>query len=398
MSDEAKYDLTAKTFYGLEEVLAKELKELGAENIKIANRAVNFRADLRLMYLANFHLRTAISILKPVHTFKVKNEDDLYKKIQDFDWSQVFSLKQTFAVEPTVYSPVFKHSQYVALKTKDAIVDQFREKTGKRPFVDTENPDIIINLHISDLHCTVSLNSSGEPLFKRGYRISAQEAPLNEVLAAGLIALSGWQPHQHFIDPMCGSGTLAIEAALIANKVPSGIFRKKFGFESWTDFNKDLFTEITSDDEGESATVAKARILASDVASKSISIARSNIKNAFLHNSIETNVSDFLSSVPDVDSGVIIMNPPYGERLKQENISNFYKEIGNTLKQNYKNFDAWIITSNFDALKSLGLHPTKKIKLMNASLECTFNRYSIYEGSNKKKYYIEKNYNFNNEE
>lgn len=384
MSSGQMFDFTAKTFYGLENVLADELKLLGASNVRTANRAVNFSGDTEIMYRANFHLRTAISILKPIVEFKAKSEEELYTKVQETDWTQLLSLKHTFAVEPTVYSTIFRHSQYAALKTKDAIVDQFRAKTGKRPFIDLDNPQVRINLHISETDCTLSLNSSGDPLFKRGYRVAAPEAPISEVMAAGLIALSGWKPTQHFVDFMCGSGTLLIEAALIANNIPPGIFRKEFGFENWPDFDKDLFEKITSEDEHELYDKnLNGLIMGCDISSRAISMAKNNIKNAFLHNAIDLEISDFKDYDPDVESGVVIINPPYGERLVKEDIDNFYKEIGNTLKQRYKNFDAWIISSNIDAIKQVGLHPTRKIKMLNASLECTFNKYSIYEGSMK---------------
>ena len=380
-------DLIAKTFFGLEKVLADELTAIGADNVKISNRAVTFSGNKEILYKANFHLRTAISILQPIKTFKASNEEELYSQVQKIDWSNYFSLKQTFAIEPTVYSPIFKHAQYASLKTKDAIVDQFREKTGKRPFVDPETPDVLINLHISDTTCTLSLNSSGEPLFKRGYRSATQEAPLNEVLAAGLILLSEWNPKDNFIDLMCGSGTLVIEAALIANKIPPGIFRRSFGFEKWPDFDNELFNKISSEDEGEKVDTGKlGKIIGVDISPKAISIARNNIKNASLHNSIELDICDFNEYKPTVDSGMILTNPPYGERLKKDDINLFYEELGNTFKKQFRNFDAWIISANIEAIKSIGLHASKKIKLKNASLECSFNKYEIYEGSKKKKF------------
>ena len=378
-------ELIAKTFLGFEGVLANELKNIGAENVKTGNRYVSFSGGNEIIYKSNFYLRTALSILKPITTFTVENEDDLYKMVQKIDWETILSLKTTFAVEPTVHSSVFKHGQYAALKTKDAIVDQFRSKTQKRPYVDADNPDILINLHISEKVCTLSLNSSGEPLYKRGYRVANHEAPLNEVLAAGLILLSGWNPSQDFIDPMCGSGTLSIEAALIANKIPPGIFRKKFAFENWPDFDSELFSKISNDDESDD-NITQGRFFASDISSKAISIARNNIKSASLHNKINLNNIDFFDLKLDSNSGVVIINPPYGERLKNENLNGFYENIGNTLKHQYEGFEVWILSSNSDAMKSIGLHPTKKIKVLNGSLECSFNKYQIYSGSKKMKY------------
>jgi len=378
-------ELIAKTFLGFEGVLANELKNIGAKNVKEGNRYVSFSGENEIIYKANFYLRTALSILKPISTFTAENEDDLYKMVQNVNWDTILSLKKTFAVEPTVHSSVFKHGQYAALKTKDAIVDQFRSKTQKRPYVDTENPDILINLHISEKVCTLSLNSSGEPLYKRGYRVSNHEAPLNEVLAAGLILLSGWNPNQDFIDPMCGSGTLAIEAALIANKIPPGIFRKKFAFENWPDFDEELFSKITNDDESEEIS-ALGKIFSSDISPKAVSIARNNIKSASLHNKINLSNIDFFELKSESESGVIIINPPYGERLKTDDLNSFYENIGNTLKHKYAGFEVWILSSNYEAMKFIGLHPTKKIKVLNGSLECSFNKYQIYTGSKKMKF------------
>jgi putative N6-adenine-specific DNA methylase len=397
MDKSEEYELIAKTFYGMENILAKELEAIGVKNVKTANRGVTFTGTKEQLYKANFQLRTAVNILKPIYSFKANNEEELYHKIKEFDWSQYFTLKQTFAVEPTIYSLIFKHSQYAALKTKDAIVDQFRDKTGKRPYVDVDSPDILINLHISENNCSLSLNSSGEPLFKRGYRIANHEAPLNEVLAAGLIKLSGWTPNQHFIDPMCGSGTLLIEAALIAKNVPPGIFRK-FGFERWPDFEPELFAKISDDDSNDSDEASVCRIIGSDISSRSIGIARNNIKEANLSNYIELQTMDFANFIPPVENGVLIMNPPYGKRIQNDDMVNFYKSIGDALKSNYNNFTAWIISSNLEAIKFIGLHPTKKIKLMNASLECTFNKYEVYPGSKKKKNNEANPDNFNVEE
>jgi putative N6-adenine-specific DNA methylase len=375
-------EYVAKTFYGLENVLAGELKELGANDIRLANRAVYFKGDKELLYKANFHLRTALSVLKPVVTFRAKNEDDLYKKVKETDWTGIFNVKQTFAIETTIYSEIFKHSQYAGLKTKDAIVDQFRNKVNRRPFVDKDNPDILLNLHISEDFCTISLNSSGEPLFKRGYRLGTHEAPLNEALAAGLVLLSEWNADKPFIDFMCGSGTILIEAALIAKKIPPGIYRKYYSFENWSDFDSELYTKII-DYDNEIKLTNDLRIIGNDGSSKAIGVAKKNIKSAFLQNVIEVNISDFQKFAPNLNSGTIIINPPYGERIKSENITELYKNIGNILKQNYKGFEAWILSSNLESMKFIGLHPSKKITILNGALKCTFNKYEIYEGTKK---------------
>ncbi len=385
MYDNKQHNLIAKTIFGLENILAEELKAIGAKQIKIANRAVYFSGDKEMLYKANYYLRTAICILIPIHSFKVKNENDLYKHVLEIDWSKIMNLKMTFAVESTVHSSIFKHTQYPALKVKDSIVDQFRKNTGARPNIDTSNPDVLINVHISEESCTISLNSSGEPLFKRGYRTATQEAPLNEILAAGLLYLSGWKSDQHLIDPMCGSGTILIEAALMANKIPPGAFRDNFGFKKWFDFDNDLFNQVIQYKNTKNAVQSKVRIIGSDISKNAISIAKENIKNAKLQNTIELNISEFINFIPPVEKGIIITNPPYGERLKQEDIVDFYKSFGNTLKSKYINFDVWVLSANLNAMKNIGLHPSKKIKLMNASLECTFNKFEIYQGSKKRK-------------
>ena len=242
-----EFELIAKTFMGLEPVLAKELTQLGANDIQIGRRMVSFSGNKELMYRANFQLRTAIRILKPIKHFKAKSADDVYDEVKKIDWSQYLSLDKTFAVDSVVFSDEFRHSKFVAYKVKDAIVDQFRETQGKRPNISVANPDIRLNMHIAEYDCTLSLDSSGESLHRRGYRQESVEAPLNEVLAAGMILMTGWQGDTDFIDPMCGSGTLPIEAALIAHNMAPGLFRKEYAFEKWPDFDKDLFDDIYND-------------------------------------------------------------------------------------------------------------------------------------------------------
>jgi len=378
-----QYNLVAKTIFGLENILAEELQSLGARQIKVGNRAVYFSGTKEMMYKANFCLHTAICILIPILTFRVKNETELYTRVQEIDWTKIMSLDMTFAVESTVYSSLFRHTQYPALKVKDSIVDQFRKKTNKRPNVDTLNPDVLINVHISEDTCTISLNSSGEPLFKRGYRIATQEAPLNEVLAAGLLHLAGWNSSKNLIDPMCGSGTILIEAALMANKIFPGFFRGTFGFMNWLDFDNVLYNKMKELLKTKNEST-ECIIMGADISPEAISIAQENIKNAGVEDKIKLHISDLKQFTPDITNGVLITNPPYGERLKQNDLVDFYKALGNTLKNRYKNFEAWILSSNLEAMKFIGLHPAKKIKLMNASLECTFNKYEIYEGSRKR--------------
>lgn len=378
------FKLTAKTFKGLEDVLYDELKNLGAQNLIKGNRAVEFEGDKALMYRANFHLRTAIRILKPIAEFKVNNEHELYDAIQTIDWSNYFDLKNTFAVDSVVHSNNFSHSKYVALKVKDAIVDQFRSKFKKRPFVDTDNPDLRISIHISHDQCTVSLDSSGESLHKRGYRIKTNKAPLNEVLAAGMIMLSGWDKKSVFIDPMCGSGTLVIEAAMIAHNIPPGMYRESFGFETWNDFDADLLESIYEEDIPEVNT--DISILGADVSEVAIRIAKENVENANLKRKIDLLIKPIENyNPPTEENGIVITNPPYGERIKKNEINSFYKLLGDRFKNKYSGFEIWLLSSNFEAIKYIGLKPTQKLTLFNGPLECKFLNYSIYKGSKKQK-------------
>ena len=375
------FELVAKTFKGLENVLSNELTSLGARDVKILNRAVSFRGDNELMYKANLWLRTALKILKPIHTFKAKNEVELYKGIAQIDWSEYLTVDDTLSINTMVSSPYFNHSQFVALKAKDAIVDQFRSKFNKRPSIDTENPTILLNVHLTDDECAVSIDSSGDSLHKRGYRLNSTIAPINEVLAAGMIMLSGWDGNSNFMDPMCGSGTIPIEAALIAYNIPPGIFRKEFGFEKWKDFDRDLFEDVYNDDS--KSRDFKHKILASDIDSGAIRIAGENVKNAFLTNKIELQVKAFESVMPPEDGGIIIFNPPYGERIKKNNIEEFYQTIGNNLKRNFPGLEAWIISGNRDALDFIGLHPSKKMTLYNGAIECKYQCFSMYAGTQR---------------
>ncbi len=383
-NSDIKFKMVVKTFRGLEDVLFNELKNLGAINLIKGNRMVEFVGNQEMLYKANFHLRTALKILKPIFEFKVKNEDQLYKSIQTIDWSTYFDLEGTFAVDSVVFSNYFTHTKYVALKVKDAIVDQFRDKYGKRPDVDVDDPDLRINIHISNETCTVSLDSSGDSLHKRGYRIKANKAPLNEVLAAGMILLSGWDKKSLFIDPMCGSGTLVIEAAMMAHNIPPGLYRKKFGFESWKDFNSELLEDIYEEESPENKI--DINIIGADISEIATRITSENIDNAALKKKIEVITKPINDFIPPKDEcGTIITNPPYGERLKKDEINSFYKELGDKFKNSFKGYNIWLISSNFGAIKNIGLHPSKKMTLYNGALECKFLNYEIYEGSKKRK-------------
>ena len=375
------FNMVAKTFAGLEEVLAKELNGLGAKNVKILNRAVSFAGDKAMMYRANYRLRTALCILKPIAEFDAANEDTFYKEIGRIDWNNYLSLDQTFAIAATTHSTIFTHSQYASLKAKDAIADQFRRRMGKRPNVDTVNPDLRIEIHIAQKHVTVLLNSSGEPLFKRGYRQASVKAPINEVLAAGMIMLSGWNCQSDFIDPMCGSGTLLIEAAMMAYGIAPGTYRSEFAFEKWADFDADLFTDIT--DETIETPEFKYTITGSDILPGAVHAAEINIKAAFLSKKVSVSLHNFFDLRPRTNTGTIVTNPPYGERLQPNDLSIFYQKIGDKLKLDFRGYVAWIIGSNPECMKFIGLHPEQKIKLYNGQLECSFRKYSLYDGSKK---------------
>ncbi|WP_055436826.1 THUMP domain-containing class I SAM-dependent RNA methyltransferase [Lacinutrix algicola] len=382
---EDNFNMVAKTLFGFEEILAKELTQLGAMGVKEGVRNVSFSGDKGFMYKANLALRTAIKILKPIKTFRINNEKDLYDNVYKMDWSQYMKSTGTLAVSATVNSTVFTHSLYIAQKTKDAIVDKFRDETGERPNVDLRFPDLKINVHIDRTVCTISLDTSGESLHKRGYKTATNIAPINEVLAAGLIMLSGWDGQSDFMDPMCGSGTVLAEAAMIACNIPPNLMRKEFAFERWNDWDVDLFEKI------EASLLKKTRdfhhrIIGFDKSPSAVAKATDNIKNAHLDEFITIKHEDFFKTQRGGEGKLhIVFNPPYGERLDIE-MESFYKEIGDTLKQGYPNTDAWFITSNLEAIKHVGLRPSRKIKLMNAKLESRLLKYVMYAGSKKGKY------------
>ncbi len=383
----SKFKIVAKTLAGLENVLADEIRALGAESVSVERRAVTFTGDQELLYRANFQLRTAIKILKPIAEFEVNNRDELYDHAKNIPWTDYLALGKSFAIDSTVQSEMFVNSMFASLRVKDAIADQFRERTGKRPSVNADDPDIRINVYLMNNHCILSLDSSGESLHKRGYRIGQGEAPINEVLAAGMILLTGWHGEKDFFDPMCGSGTLLIEAAMIAKGIPPGMYRKSFGFEHWPDFNEELFAEIYNGDYEKEFT---GKIMGSDISSKDIAIARANIKNASLTKVIELQVKDILDLDPPSEAGIIITNPPYGERMKPQSIAELYTAIGNTLKNKFAGFEAWIISSSVDGLKSVGLKPAKKIELFNGALACSFRCFELFKGTHKEAVTIKK--------
>lgn len=377
--------MVAKTMFGFEEILAKELRNLGAGNVEEGVRSVFFEGDTGFMYKANLCLRTAIKIVKPIHSFQVRNENDLYKKIYAMDWFDYLSTSTTFAIDATVNSDNFTHSLYVSQKTKDAIVDKFRDTDGSRPDVDIKFPDVRINIHIQNDQCNVALDSSGRSLHQRGYRTATNIAPINEVLAAGLLLLSGWDGQCDFLDPMCGSGTLLTEAAMIACNIPANINRKEFAFEKWHDFDADLFEKIV-DSSLNRTREFHHRIMGYDKAPSAVRKAQDNIVNANLSDYITVERKNFFDTEKFTENHLhMVFNPPYGERLDIE-MENFYTDIGNTLKRNYPGTDAWFITSNLEALKFVGLRPSRKIKVYNSHLESRLVKYVMYEGSKKAKF------------
>jgi len=373
-----EFEMIAKTFMGLEPVLAKELTELGANDVTIGRRMVSFRGDKEMMYRANFQLHTAIKVLKPISHFKARSADDVYEEVKKTDWSQYIDNDKTFAVDSVVFSEEFRHSKFVSYKVKDAIVDQFREKTGKRPNISVTNPDIRLNMHIAEDQCTLSLDSSGDSLHRRGYRQESVEAPLNEVLAAGMILLSGWQADCDFIDPMCGSGTLLIEAALIARNISPGVFRKEYAFEKWPDFDQELFDSIYNDDSQEREF--NHHIYGYDVDVKAVNTAIINVKAAGLSKDISVSEQDFKDFKQPAQKAIIMTNPPYGERISTPDLIGTYRMIGERLKHEFKNNEAWVLSYRQECFDAIALKPSIKIPLYNGSLECELRKYQMFEG------------------
>lgn len=375
----------AKTFAGLEEILAQELRDLNIEEVEILNRAVSFKGDLRDLYTANYWCRTAIRILKPIAEFLAADELALYKGIRSIDWSEYLGLEDTFAIDSTLSNSKINHSQYAALKTKDAIADQFVFKFEKRPNVETTKPTLRVSIFIQNDVCTVSLDSSNISLHKRGYRVSAGSAPLNEVLAAGMILLSDWDKKSPFVDPMCGSGTLLIEAALIAMNIPPASYRDFFGFQNFKDFDAELWKEIKIDALAQLRDI-DFKITGTDMAAGMISVAEKNIKSAHLQKDIQLEQVPMQEFTPPEGPGIMLCNPPYGERIKTRDIVDLYRDMGDTMKQKYRGYTVWIISSDIIALKQIGLFPSRKLELYNGPLECRFEKFEIYEGSKKEKY------------
>jgi putative N6-adenine-specific DNA methylase len=382
-ANNSNFEMIAKTYHGLEDVLAKELLQLGAQDIKTLRRAVKFKGDIGFMYKANLSLRTAVRIIKPIKTFKVSNETEFYDSIRTIDWSQYMTIDDKFAVDAFVNSTYFNHSLYIALKTKDAIVDQFRDNCGMRPDVDLDHPNLRINIHINEDLCTVSLDSSGKSLHKRGYRLETNEAPISEALAAGLILVSGWDKKSHFVDGMCGSGTFLVEAAMIAANIPANINRAHFAFEDWPDFDQNLW-ELIKESQLKKLKDCYGKIIGYDIDPQTLASAKINIQNAGLEDYIELKCENFFDTVKPEGPTHLVFNPPYGVRL-QADIPQMYQSIGDTLKKNYSGAEAWFLTSHMEGLKHVGLRASRKIEIYQAKLECRFVKYEMYRGTKKVK-------------
>ena len=374
----ASFEMIAKTFQGLENVLAEELTALGADNIQIGRRMVSYTGDKELLYRSNFQLRTAIRVLKPIKHFRATSADEVYEAVKAIDWTKYLSVDTTFAVDSVVYSTEFRHSKFVAYKVKDAIVDQFREKTGSRPNIRVTNPDIQLNMHIAEYDCTLSLDSSGESLHRRGYRQEAVEAPLNEVLAAGIVLMTGWRGETDFIDPMCGSGTLPIEAALIAKNMAPGLFRQGYAFEKWSDFDPELFEQIYNDDSQEREFAH--HIYGYDNNRAAVAIAERNVKAAGLTADVSIQFQDFADFTQPQEKSIIVTNPPYGERIKPEDLLGLYKMIGTQFKKQFVDNEAWVLSYREECFDAIGLKASLKVPLFNGALECELRKYQMFSG------------------
>ncbi|PWL27742.1 MAG: RNA methyltransferase [Fluviicola sp. XM-24bin1] len=376
--------ITMKTFYGCEEVLKEELAELGFPDAKKLNRAVQISGTWRDVYYLNVHLRCALSVLVQVKKFNIRNEDDLYTQAMKIDWTQYFDVRKTFAVKGAVFSDFFKHSQYPFLLVKDAIVDTFRKKLKDRPDVNVKKPQVMFDVYINNREVTISLNTSGAPLFQRGYRDETGAAPMNEVAAAGLIRMSGWDKKSAFIDPFCGSGTFLIEAALMAAGLPATLERHHYAFKNFANFDAEIWDEIQNAIP-KRITELPCLIVGSDKNAEMVMKARRNLRRLPIGRFVKVNADSFQETKRPAESGVMISNPPYGERMGDE-IEELYEELGDWMKTEMQGFNCWIVSSNMEAFKFVGLRPDKKVKVFNGSLECSFRKYSIYSGSKKAKF------------
>lgn len=379
--DTENIKIQIKTFFGLETVLGEEIKKLGGRNVELKNRAVNCEGDLGFLYKINYAARTALKILVPIDEFKAYNETKYYDRLFKFEWDEFMDVNQTFAIDSTVNSERFSHSQFMTFKMKDAIVDYFQNKYGRRPSIETKSPDIKFHLHIDRELVTISLDSSGDALFKRGYRREQGEAPINEVLASGMLQLAGWDGKGNFLDPMCGSGTLLIEAAMIAMDLPAQLYRRRFAFQNWKNYDDDLFATIKQH-RVDRIREFHGKIVGYDIDGRMLDAARTNVESAEMEDVIEVRRENFFDTKKDMFPLLMVFNPPYDERISI-NDDDFYKKIGDTFKTSYPNTLAWLISSDLDAPKKIGLRPSRKIKLFNGKLETRFLQYEMYEGTKK---------------
>ena len=378
---ESKFEILAKTFHGLEDVLADEIKELGGEDIKIGTRLVKYKGNFETLYKSNIYLRTAVRVLVPVAKANIATQDDYYNFFRKIDWEKFMNLHQTFMIDAVINSDIFKNTHFAALRAKDAIADFFFAKYKRRPDVAKEDPNIVYNIYLNGKELSLSLDSSGEPLFKRGYRVSNVEAPINEILAAGIIKKSGWDGSQPLIDPMCGSGTFSIEAAMIAKNIPPGLIRRQYAFQNWRNYKKELYNELMNNIP---LTDGRFKIFTSDINEENLSAAMTNAEKALVKAKLRFKVADFFElEYKKKETPYIFLNPPYGERLKEEDIELFYKKIGDRVKNYFSSGKLYVISSNKEALKSVGLKTSSKEKLFNGALECMLHGYEIFDGNYK---------------
>ncbi|PWH84776.1 THUMP domain-containing class I SAM-dependent RNA methyltransferase [Brumimicrobium oceani] len=374
--------ITVKTLFGFEELLKDELNELGYDKVEVLNRAVQLNGNWEDVYRLNYRCRLAISVLVKVHSFNIYKEEDLYKAAKKIDWTAYFDVNKTFAVKGAVFSTIFTHTQYPFLVVKDAIADVFREKCDDvRPDVNLKSPQVMFDVYIKERNVVISLNTSGVPLFQRGYRQEVGDAPMNEVLAAGILRMSGWDRKSTLIDPMCGSGTIAIEAALWAADIPAMIERSHFAFKNFKSFDAEAWERVKA--EGNSRPVKLGfDILASDIDGEMVKKARRNSRMAPIGNMVTWDIKDALELEAPDDKGIMICNPPYGERMGEE-VEELYTAMGDLFKQKFLGYDCWVVSSNIDALKNIGLRPSRKIKVFNGNLECSLRQFQVFAGSKK---------------
>lgn len=378
-------NITIKTIFGLEELLAEEVSQLGATDVQLLNRAVSCTGDLRTLYKINLWSRTALRVLVPIDKFRAHNEEVLYNRIRRYHWTDEFSLKETFAINSTVKSEIFTHSKYVSLKVKDAINDQFRDRNdGQRPYINVKDPDISIDVHCSGKDFIISLDSSGQSLHKRGYRQGKRLAPLNEVLASGMLMHAGWNEEIPLYDPMCGSGTILTEAYQIAKNIAPGLHRERFSFMNWDNYDADLWESLVKEAKDQQKAT-KAQLIGTDIDGIQINETKDLLDEIGYSDSITVRQGDFFKNDAPISEGMIICNPPYDERVKTDDIDGFYKQFGDALKQRYQGGEAWILCGNKQAIKKVGLRTSKKLTLFNGPIECKYHKYEMYQGTRKTK-------------